>query len=59
MCLCLCLTKKLTNESDSGDAERIPIVYSLKYNVKFCGFQKLHPFDAAKGYHILKVDKPR
>lgn len=32
----------------------VPIVYSKNYAVKFCGLQKLHPFDAAKGEHVLK-----
>lgn len=32
-----------------------PIVYCKEYGVKFCGLQKLHPFDAAKGSNIMKV----
>lgn len=32
----------------------VPIVYSKNYGVKFCGLQKLHPFDAAKGEHVLR-----
>lgn len=43
------------SNSSKNNSEKVPIVYSMKYNVKFCGLQKLHPFDAAKGYHILKV----
>lgn len=60
MCPCLCFAKKWTDMSEESNSsknnsEKVPIVYSMKYNVKFCGLQKLHPFDAAKGYHILKV----
>lgn len=32
----------------------LPIVYSKNYGVKFCGLQKLHPFDAAKGENVLR-----
>lgn len=32
----------------------LPIVFSKNYSVKFCGLQKLHPFDAAKGEHVLR-----
>ncbi|XP_058451615.1 histone deacetylase 11 [Malaya genurostris] len=35
----------------------LPIVYRSEYGVKFCGLQKLHPFDAAKGEHIYKLLK--
>ncbi|XP_055903981.1 histone deacetylase 11 [Eupeodes corollae] len=37
--------------------DKLPIVYSEEYGVKFCGLQKLHPFDAAKGHHIVKILK--
>nr|XP_018916208.1 PREDICTED: histone deacetylase 11 [Bemisia tabaci] len=30
-----------------------PIVYSKEYDVKLCGLQKLHPFDAEKWRHIF------
>ncbi|XP_067616723.1 histone deacetylase 11 isoform X2 [Eurosta solidaginis] len=34
---------------------KLPIVYSDKYGVRFCGMEKLHPFDAAKGAHVMKL----
>ncbi|XP_053679702.1 histone deacetylase 11 [Anopheles nili] len=37
--------------------ERIPIVYRREYGVRFCGLQKLHPFDAAKGGNIYRLLK--
>ena len=27
---------------------KFPLVYSNKYNISFCGLEKLHPFDAQK-----------
>ena len=38
---------------------KLPIVYCNKYCVRFCGMERLHPFDAKKGYHIAKVSKLR
>ncbi|XP_058812442.1 histone deacetylase 11 isoform X2 [Topomyia yanbarensis] len=35
----------------------LPIIYRPEYGVRFCGLQKLHPFDAAKGKHIYKLLK--
>lgn len=35
--------------------DKLPIVYSKKYAVRFGGLEKLHPFDAAKGKHIQQV----
>ncbi|TAL27560.1 MAG: histone deacetylase [Alphaproteobacteria bacterium] len=32
---------------------RLPIVYSDNYNIKFFGFEKLHPFDSVKYGEIL------
>ncbi len=26
----------------------VPLVYSSKYNITACGFERLHPFDSAK-----------
>lgn len=34
---------------------KLPILYSAQYNVRFCGLEKLHAFDAAKGNTILNV----
>lgn len=34
---------------------KVPIVYSKNYSVRFAGLEKLHPFDAAKGKHIQQV----
>lgn len=42
-----------TDETKDSSALQ-PIVFSKKYSVKFCGLQKLHPFDAAKGEHVLQ-----
>ncbi|XP_037921147.1 histone deacetylase 11-like [Hermetia illucens] len=36
---------------------RFPVVYSDHYGVKFCGLQRLHPFDAAKGANIMRLLK--
>ncbi|XP_049530787.1 histone deacetylase 11 [Anopheles darlingi] len=37
--------------------DRLPIVYRREYSVRFCGLQKLHPFDAAKGANIYRLLK--
>lgn len=44
----------LDTRSSTDLSTFLPIVYSKNYGVKFCGLQKLHPFDAAKGEHVLK-----
>lgn len=33
-----------------------PIIYHEDYNVHFMGLEKLHPFDASKWSHIIKVN---
>lgn len=35
--------------------EQLPIIYRKEYNVKFCGLEKLHPFDTKKYGHVFKV----
>lgn len=40
---------------DSIVPNKVPIVYSKNYSVRFAGLEKLHPFDAAKGKHIQQV----
>lgn len=35
--------------------EQMPIVYRKEYNVKFCGLEKLHPFDTKKWGNIFKI----
>uniref|UniRef100_A0AAR5QDP5 Histone deacetylase 11 n=1 Tax=Dendroctonus ponderosae TaxID=77166 RepID=A0AAR5QDP5_DENPD len=35
--------------------EQLPIIYRKEYNVKFCGLEKLHPFDTKKYGHIFKI----
>lgn len=53
-------TKKIYHEEfnyEHDDGTKLPIVYSSQYSVKFCGLQKLHPFDAAKGHHIMQTLK--
>lgn len=37
--------------------DRLPIVYRREYSVRFCGLQKLHPFDAAKGANVYRLLK--
>lgn len=37
------------------DPSQLPIVYRKEYNVKFFGFEKLHPFDASKWANIFQV----
>lgn len=45
-----------TMESEVKEAlNKVPIVYSKNYSVRFAGLEKLHPFDAAKGKHIQQV----
>lgn len=45
-----------TMESEEKQApNKVPIVYSKNYSVRFAGLEKLHPFDAAKGKHIQQV----
>lgn len=45
-----------TMESEVEQApNKVPIVYSKNYSVRFAGLEKLHPFDAAKGKHIQQV----
>ncbi|EDV93931.1 histone deacetylase 11 [Drosophila grimshawi] len=40
---------------DVGKSDKLPIVYSKNYSVRFAGLEKLHPFDAAKGKHIQEL----
>lgn len=59
MCNCYASSRDLVDPSEISDenenqSRKLPIVFSKNYNVRFCGFQKLHPFDAAKGLHIVK-----
>jgi hypothetical protein len=39
------------------ESSQLPIVYRKEYNVKFFGFEKLHPFDACKWANIFQVKK--
>lgn len=51
-------TNEVANEQNKTPIDgfpKIPIVYSRHYCVHFCGLEKLHPFDAAKGRNISKV----
>lgn len=48
--------KRKSNDEQENDFLKTPIVYSKRYGVRFCGMEKLHPFDAAKGAHVLKVN---
>lgn len=41
----------------STQVHQISIIYTPHYGVNFFGLQKLHPFDAAKGMHILQLLK--
>ncbi|KAH8417087.1 hypothetical protein KR222_002959 [Zaprionus bogoriensis] len=43
------------DREDSRARNKLPIVYSKNYSVRFAGFEKLHPFDAAKGKHIQQL----
>jgi hypothetical protein len=38
------------------ESSQLPIVYRKEYNVKFFGFEKLHPFDASKWANIFQVE---
>lgn len=68
MCLKLRCSGKRTGEYLAPDdytldsepvlrSNKLPIVYRPEYGVTFCGLQRLHPFDAAKGEHIYKLLK--
>ncbi|XP_036324669.1 histone deacetylase 11-like [Rhagoletis pomonella] len=46
--------KRKPNAEEENESLKLPIVYSNSYGVRFCGMEKLHPFDAAKGAHVLK-----
>ncbi|XP_050298895.1 histone deacetylase 11 isoform X2 [Anthonomus grandis grandis] len=35
--------------------DQLPIIYRKEYNVKFCGLEKLHPFDTRKWENIFKI----
>lgn len=35
--------------------DQLPIIYRKEYNVKFCGLEKLHPFDTKKWGNIFKI----
>ncbi|XP_066154489.1 histone deacetylase 11 isoform X1 [Euwallacea fornicatus] len=35
--------------------EQLPIIYRKEYNVKFCGLERLHPFDTRKWGNIFKI----
>uniref|UniRef100_A0A0K8VSD8 Histone deacetylase 11 n=1 Tax=Bactrocera latifrons TaxID=174628 RepID=A0A0K8VSD8_BACLA len=48
------VAKRKSNGEQEDDSLKTPIVYSKSYEVRFCGMEKLHPFDAAKGSHVLK-----
>lgn len=50
------VAKRKSNEEQEDNSLKTPIVYSKSYGVRFCGMEKLHPFDAAKGAHVLKVN---
>lgn len=42
-------------DEEEDKEPKLPILYSAQYNVRFCGLEKLHAFDAAKGNTILNV----
>lgn len=44
-----------TNKDVGRFNKSLPIVYSSKYNVKFFGLEKFHPFDASKWGNIIQV----
>ncbi|XP_052866314.1 histone deacetylase 11 [Anopheles cruzii] len=53
-------SESLAGRTVAISRDRLPIVYRSEYSVRFCGLQKLHPFDAAKGgniYRLLKAGK--
>ncbi|KAK7082291.1 Histone deacetylase 11 [Halocaridina rubra] len=37
--------------------EQIPLVYREEYNIRLCGMEKLHPFDAGKWGNVVKCLK--
>ncbi|XP_055613287.1 histone deacetylase 11 [Uranotaenia lowii] len=49
--------KSKSSKDDAETNSKIPIVYRHEYGVRFCGLQKLHPFDAAKSINIFKLLK--
>lgn len=46
-----CASKKNNNEPE---IDKVPVIYSSKYNIKLFGIQKLHPFDTEKPEEIHK-----
>ncbi|XP_064121109.1 histone deacetylase 11-like [Macrobrachium nipponense] len=40
-------------------SDQIPIVYRDEYNIRLCGMEKLHPFDAGKWGNVVKYLKKR
>jgi histone deacetylase 11 len=48
--------KNLPPEYDySSSRNKLPLVYSPKYNISFWGIENLHPFDSKKYAHIIKM----
>lgn len=43
------------SEPEKNSSKQWPIVYCSKYNVKFYGLEKFHPFDASKWENIIQV----
>ena len=54
----MCFFANIDEEEDENNSSttKLPIIYSSNYSVKFCGLEKLHPFDACKGKHIYEVN---
>ncbi|XP_055617471.1 histone deacetylase 11 [Toxorhynchites rutilus septentrionalis] len=46
-----------SENEEISHCNKLPIVYRFEYGVKFCGLQRLHPFDASKGENIYKLLK--
>nr|XP_029723605.1 histone deacetylase 11-like isoform X2 [Aedes albopictus] len=47
----------LDDDNLRSGGDKLPIVYRPEYGVEFCGLQRLHPFDAAKGGNIYRLLK--
>lgn len=48
--------KRLLNERRLKMANYQPIIYRNGYNLKACGLEKMHPFDALKYQRLARLD---
>ncbi|XP_065205685.1 histone deacetylase 11 [Planococcus citri] len=54
---CSSMKSSTETKTENNQTVKWPIVYHSKYNVKFFGFEKLHPFDASKWGNVIEYLK--